>query len=413
MMFHSKAIEACRNALTQDPHVKRCFEKREESSNWGFLYEYEKNGEKFLMDLRFRKTLPLVSLFAHADVRAKRENLRTTARYCQLNSSPWEPGMLVVSPTTRHVFYRITVPDAEAPLSAATLAWMNNCAFDKLVRCREDLLFLAADEWQGRQAARETKPETTEESALFPEENAQVTRERLKRELRSDYRISVSQNLDDNGATLFFSQLERAGELYHEELVLDKSGCLLVAIRPEIRVSEEKRDSLVLFCNEICSSWRVAGPHACSRDGYLWFSSPISLWDGPVGSPSVSFVEAMGMRELFEVLRKVQDRDEESCFEAGSFSPYRELSCRDDDDEPVRELPDPEWLQREEPGDKPAEPPEPEERPDFDPADPFADIFAGSMDGGNRTAPSGIVYEDEAIPSSEELPGSGEGAFWT
>lgn len=393
-----QTLQTCKGYLLRDPHVKRCFEKLDVSSSRGFMYEYEHNGHSIFMDLHVDEALPLITLFAHGDVLVKKEKAVLAAKYCQLKSSPWEPGLLVFSASQRRVFYQITTPFIEAPLSEQTLAWMNSCACNKLVACHEDLVSIAYDDLTLQWNNGEKDKETDLMQFTFPMKNFQETKAQLGKELQDMRRNALGQNINDEEATLFFSQIMTKDMLFHEEITVDQSGCLILAIHSELKVSEEHLGRIARYCNQSNSSRKLAGMHACSRDGYLWFSAPISLWDGVIGSSSIGFVELFGLAAIHEALDTIQSWDW-NCQEDIEADCFNDDSKKDEEGPPTRER----HISHREAMDilrgihanhqEPEFPGSPESGED----DPFSDIFGGAAPQDEQPDPDMSILGDDGI----------------
>jgi hypothetical protein len=95
-------------------------------------------------------------------------------------------------------------------------------------------------------------------------------------------------------------------EIFHEEISFDKSGCLIVAVRPELKVGEEQLGRMAIYCNKVCVSRKLVGLHAHCQNGYLWFSSAISLWENTAGKKSVELIEIFAVQAIKQLIEEVQ-----------------------------------------------------------------------------------------------------------
>lgn len=406
MEFYEQTMQACRDYLLHDPHVKNCFEKLDVSASRGFMYEYEQDGRRILLDLRVEEILPLVTLFAHADVLIKKEKAAVAAKYCQMHSSPSEPGMLMFSPTHGYAGYRITTTAIEAPVSEKTLAWMTACACEKIAGCRDDLGLLANDDWNPRRTEkiRERRPES--ERPAFPEQNLQETKKRLTEGFKdSDHNHNaLGQGIDEADTTLFFNQIMTENEIFHERISVDRSGCLVVAVRPEFVASAEQLGKLALYCNEVCSRRKTTRLHAYCRDGHVWSCAAISLWDGPIGKDSVDFAEMFAIKEAHDVLEKTlawtdgrpdpaADSPSDEGPEADEKRPNRGRRF------PPRDMMD--ILRENHPDDTEPERPEPD-FPEPDGDDPFAEAFSDFGRRGEESETEENPFTEEGVPPDFE-----------
>jgi len=306
-----KTLETCRSCLSHDPQVKNLFEKFGESSGKGFLYEYAQDGQTLLMDLVAEEQIPVVTLYANADVLVKDEKLALVAKYCQLKSDSQDPGILVISPSYHYVFYRITIPVVGVQFSENTLRQMNLCAFEKIAACRDDLIKLTNDDLIVFHGTQERNPCGETERPAFSSDMLLQTKQLLAEELRNAQYDTLSRNTDEEDSTLFLTQFIKEDQIYYEKITLDESGFLLVSVRSDFKVSPELQSSIAVYCNQKNSIRKLAGLRAYSGDGYLWFSSPISLWDGPVGIDSIKLLEVIGTNAINEALSAIGEDENE------------------------------------------------------------------------------------------------------
>ena len=306
MEFLDQTMQTCRDYLTQDPKIGRCFEKDGDGRNKGFLYEYRQDGRVTLMDLQVEEELKILILFAHADILAEPQTGPILANYCQTHSGPWDPALLVYCPERRNVYSRIMTPVLEAPLTGSTLDWMNRCAYEKLSACLDDLTALADGRISFTWLPRETAQPELPPSCAFPDDSLRETKTRLKEELREAHYNILGRNLSDEDDVLYYCQLVTEDEIFYERISVHGSGCLLLAVRSAYRVSPELLGRAAQYCNRVNSLKLLAGLHAFCRDGYLWCSCPVSLWDGPVGLESTSLIEKFGLHTLSDAIRAFQ-----------------------------------------------------------------------------------------------------------
>lgn len=300
MELCEQTILVCGNYLRRDSHVIRCYQKLDGSADKGFLYEYEQDDRPVLMELQIEEVFPLLTLLASADIPVQEEKVGILTRYCQCHSGPREPGTLVFSPARRQVFFQLTVPIADTPLSEASLSWMNRCAWDKITRCREELSILVDD------AASLPSPRPARPVPSFPRENLLETKRLLSEELRDLDHLALGSNLDEESSSLFFNRVRCADKVYLEEISVHESGCLILSLRPEGRISGEELGSLSRICNRLNGAAKLAGLRSGGADGYVWSSAALSLWDGPVGGAEVSILEVLTLEILSEALQELR-----------------------------------------------------------------------------------------------------------
>ena len=308
-----ESLRNCRDYLANAPHIRRGFETLEGSPEKGFMYELERDGCRIPMELLVEENWHVITLFAHVGVLIGADKYDRLAKYCQMHSHPDEPGMLVVYPVFRNVVYRLSIVVKERPLTAATLEWMNNCAYEKILECRDDLLALVQDDIPVRKPPEERDSGPERQSPAFPSDNLQETKKRLSEELLEGEEVTFCKNLNEDDPVLFLgSRLTENGELL-EKISVNDSGCLIVALRAECLISREQIARAVRLCNRESAEQKLAGIHAYCEDGYLWFSAPVSLWDGPVGRASVEPIETLGSVVILHVLEDlgILERDEE------------------------------------------------------------------------------------------------------
>ena len=335
MSFYEDTIQNCSVFLTGNPGVGAFFRCDEDIFSTGFLYEYRENGLILVMDLTVENGVETgVRLVAHTGIQADRNALNYVIRWCQMYSVPEEPGLLVVSPE-RYIDYVIYAPNEDGPVSGRTLEWLNSCAHGKIAASYGILKMLASGRLDFRHVSghewRRMKP------AEFPEDSLRAAKTCLANGYKDMKQHMICRNPDDDGRVLYFNRLTGSGDVFYERITVDHSGCLILSIRPERRFQDDELERLSVICNQINSEDRFSGLHSFSEDGYLWFCSPVSLWD-EISFETISFLELLAVCRLFECLERWEsldpaNRGSERSIPVGSVLPEKDDFGEPDDDE--------------------------------------------------------------------------------
>ncbi len=340
MNYYEDSLKVCREFLSRNPHVDKVFEKQGKGT--GFLYEYEQEERRLLSEITVKPAESFVILRMESGIRADADALGITIQACQLCSSPDEPGILMISPDNRYITYLISSPIVELPVCEETLAWMHACAFGKITACESFLKMLSRNRLDPKLLA--AMPKRKED--LLPEglkETLQFVVEVLKADFAETDGAAVNMLQSREDPVLFFNEIRTKDGIFYEKISVDPSGCLIVYVRPAVQIDRLEQGDLAPVCNRLnCEQARnglLSGLHAFSDDGFLCFSSPISLWDGLIGIEAVKAIENYALRHLekcMSELRKKYPEDEDPITEI-----IKKYQMDEDEDEGEDEDPRP------------------------------------------------------------------------
>ena len=282
-------LNVCERYLISNPFVTSAFRKEEGSSSRGFLYNYEKDGFSVMVDMRVDEKLCHILMDVHAGVEIVDDESKVIRQmiyeYCQQYSEVDEPGFLCMSDRTNYVQYHISTPFVDGPISVETLDWMNESALEKLRKHTHNLQLLASGHLPEMLPSK--KLETTD-AKIFPQENLRKTVDALPEQLYNCKNNVVGRNILDNKQKLYMDQVLSVEFALYRELWVNYSGCLIIAIRTEFKVPKTyQRGELTVQANKINSTHEVSGLRVLNKDGYIWISTALSLWDGPISGETI------------------------------------------------------------------------------------------------------------------------------
>ena len=90
---------------------------------------------------------------------------------------------------------------------------MNNWACEKVFKCRDDIESLANDDWIPHRDANEDEQILEQMQAVFPLQNLEETKDRLRQELRGGRYNAFCQKIGSDDNALFFSQILTEDEI--------------------------------------------------------------------------------------------------------------------------------------------------------------------------------------------------------
>lgn len=292
-----RTMNVCEGYLSSNPFVTSAFRKEEGSSSQGFLYYYEKDEFSVMVDLRVDESIRHILMDVHASIEPVKDESRVTKQllyeYCQQHSGVDEPGFLCVSDRHNYVQYHISTPFIDGPISVETLDWMNDTAWEKLHMHTPNLQLLASGHLP------EMQPDINIEkldSNLFPLDNYRKTVDSLPEQLLNSRHNVIGRNIREDKRKLYMDQVFTGEFALYRELRVNDTGCLIIAIRTEYRVPKSfQRGKLMVHANNVNSTHKVCGLRVLNKDGYIWISAAISLWDGPISGEAIEHVSSVLM----------------------------------------------------------------------------------------------------------------------
>ena len=312
MTNFEKTMEVCEKYLLDgSPFVVDAYRKEEGSSSEGFIYRYQKDGFMIMVDMLVDKSTLHVIVDAYAGIETINKGSEITRQllceYCQLYSKVDEPGFLCVSEAHGCIQYHISTPIENSVISRDTLDWLNSCAWEKLKNHSASLELLAGGHFpEAISLPMKTGDESSMEAGPFPLENLRVTMKNIPDQLRDSNHNVIGRNIRDNTKRLFLDQIMLGNMTMYRELWMNDSGCIIVAVRSELKLPKMYRNRrLTAYVNEINSSRKVTGIHALTDDGYIWISAAVSLWNGPVNGETIErlsmilYVEMVKHHDIF------------------------------------------------------------------------------------------------------------------
>ena len=296
MTCYEQIMENCEDYLRNgNPYIIDAYRKEMRSSECGYIYNFEKDDFSVTMDLRVDESIDYIILEAQAEIETKEDEdgiiHQMLCDYCQQYSGSDEPGIMYVSDTHRYIVFRITTPIANASISFDTLNWMNSCAWKKLHAHVENLEFLAAGDFPPMIPDKLNKQSEEDKQVLT--DNFHKTIEDLTKRERSNNNI-IGKNIRDDNRRMYMDQIMTNKMIMYRELWFDESGCIIIAIRPELRIPRKySRGVFAQYSNQLNSRYKVGGFHIINDDGHLWDTSAVSLWDGPVNPDTIHFLSSV------------------------------------------------------------------------------------------------------------------------
>ena len=302
-----KSMKTFEEYLQNDSvNIFQVYKKGEKSHPYGFTYSYEKKGFKILVDLYGDEITQHIILDAHAAIEEiiKRTNsyCQMLCEYCQKHSPVDEPGFLYYSDQHGYVQYHITTPFIDRPVSGGTFVWMNNCAWKKLREHIENLRRHASKHFAGTYSQEKT--EQLAEIKQASKEGSKATHNSFPDKYYDIQFCKNDRKMQNTADNLYMKQIVTTNMTLHRELRINNTGCIIIAVRTEVIMPEPyNRGMMTAYVNRINASRKITGIHALTKDGYLWISASISLWDGPVSGKTIEHVSSI----LFAEMSKHQD----------------------------------------------------------------------------------------------------------